>query len=85
MKFNLLMVCMLLAGVVQAQEYYQGSPEKLAALEAQRCAKISKEQRLIQRRLTGNNQPYDIRKMQDKLKILQADYTKYCAPKPSPQ
>ena len=85
MKYKIVFVLIAFASAVQAQEYYQGSPEKLAELEAQRCAKISKEQRLIQRRLTGNNQPYDIRKMQDKLKILQADYTKYCAPKPSPQ
>ena len=84
MKSILIFAFLVLAGSVQAQEYYKGDPAKLAELEAQRCAKISKEQSLIKRRLTGNNQPYDIRKMQDKLKILQADYTKYCAEKPSP-
>jgi hypothetical protein len=83
MKYKIVFALLVLAGAVQAQQYYQGSPEKLAELEAQRCAKISKEQRLIQRRLTGNNQPYDIRKMQDKLKILQADSAKYCKPKPT--
>ncbi|MGL6040739.1 MAG: hypothetical protein ACRC01_06020, partial [Deefgea sp.] len=78
------LVLVAFASAVQAQEYYKGDPAKLAALEAQRCAKISKEQNLIQRRLTGNNQPYDIRKMQDKLKVLQADHAKYCAAKPTP-
>lgn len=84
MKLALLIVIALLASAAQAQEYYQASPEKLAELEAQRCAKISKEQNLIQRRLTGNNQPYDVKKMQDKQKLLQADYAKYCAPKATP-
>ncbi|MBM5572061.1 MULTISPECIES: hypothetical protein [Deefgea] len=84
MKSTLIITLMMLAGLAQAQEYYKGDPAKLAALEAQRCAKISKEQSLIQRRLTGNNQPYDVRKMQDKLKVLQADYAKYCPPKPTP-
>lgn len=84
MKFKIVAALIALAGTVQAQEYYKADPAKLAALEAQRCAKISKEQSLIQRRLTGNNQPYDIRKMQDKLKVLQADYAKYCAAKTAP-
>jgi hypothetical protein len=84
MKTKLIVALLVLAGTAQAQEYYKGDPAKLAALEAQRCAKISKEQSLIQRRLTGNNQPYDIRKMQEKQKVLQADYTKYCAAKPTP-
>ena len=84
MKLILSMSVFLLASSVQAQEYYQASPAKLAELEAQRCAKISKEQNLIQRRLTGNNQPYDVKKMQDKQKLLQADYAKYCVPKATP-
>jgi hypothetical protein len=84
MKLTLLMTIVVLASTAQAQEYYQASPAKLAELEAQRCAKISKEQNLIQRRLTGNNQPYDVKKMQDKQKLLQADYTKYCAAKATP-
>ncbi|MGL4996399.1 MAG: hypothetical protein ACRC6G_09560 [Deefgea sp.] len=84
MKYKIVLVLVAFASAVQAQEYYKGDPAKLAALEAQRCAKISKEQNLIQRRLTGNNQPYDIRKMQDKLKVLQADHAKYCAAKPTP-
>lgn len=78
------MMSLLCAATVNAQEYYKADPAKLAELEAQRCAKISKEQSLIQRRLTGNNRPYDVRKMQDKLKVLQADYAKYCPAKPAP-
>ncbi|WP_027467916.1 hypothetical protein [Deefgea rivuli] len=84
MKLSLLITIVLIASTAQAQEYYKASPEKLAELEAQRCAKISKEQSLIQRRLTGNNQPYDIRKMLEKQKVLQADYAKYCAAKATP-
>ncbi len=84
MKYKMVVALIVLAGALQAQEYYKGDPAKLAALEAQRCAKISKEQSLIQRRLTGHNQSYDIKKMQDKQKILQADYAKYCMQKPKP-
>jgi hypothetical protein len=84
MKASFFIAAVLLASTAQAQEYYKADPAKLAELEAQRCAKISKEQNLIQRRLTGNNQPYDVRKMQDKQKLLQADYAKYCAPKATP-
>ena len=84
MKLSVLIAIVVLASTAQAQEYYKASPEKLAELEAQRCAKISKEQHLIQRRLTGNNQPYDVKKMQDKQKLLQADYAKFCAPKATP-
>ena len=83
-KFKRMIALIALISTAQATGYYKADPAKLAELEAQRCAKISKEQNLIQRRLTGNNHPYDIKKMQDKQKILQADYSQYCAAKPTP-
>ncbi|MBM5573800.1 hypothetical protein [Deefgea sp. CFH1-16] len=58
MKFVLFSSVLWLASLAPAQEYYQGDPDKLRALEAQRCTKITQEQRLIQRRLGGPNQPY---------------------------
>ena len=84
MKLIFFFVAILLASTAQAQEYGQADPVKTAEMAAQRCAKISKEQSLIRRRLTGYSQPYDIRKMQEKQKILQADYAKFCTPKAAP-
>ncbi|WP_047393534.1 MULTISPECIES: hypothetical protein [Chitinibacter] len=61
-------------------QYYQADPAKLAALEAQRCAKLAKEDELITRRLTGkaNNKSYDIQKMQQRQQVVRADFAKYC-------
>ncbi|QZA80807.1 hypothetical protein [Deefgea piscis] len=84
MKFVLFSSVLWLASLAPAQQYYQGDPDKLRALEAQRCAKITQEQRLIQRRLGGPNQPYAVQRMKDKQQILQADFAKYCSTKSLP-
>ncbi|WP_288841305.1 hypothetical protein [uncultured Deefgea sp.] len=84
MKFVLFSSVLWLASLASAQTYYQGDPDKLRALEAQRCAKINQEHRLIQRRLGGSNRPYDVQKMKDKQQILQADFAKYCSKKALP-
>ncbi|QLG88504.1 hypothetical protein HQ393_09725 [Chitinibacter bivalviorum] len=78
MKSTLVMMLLLSSCVALAEQYYQADPAKLAQLEAQRCAKLQKENNLINQRLSGNNKPYDIAKMKDRQKVLQADYAKFC-------
>ncbi|WP_297572359.1 hypothetical protein [uncultured Deefgea sp.] len=84
MKLFLFSSVLWLANLASAQEYYQGDPDQLRALEAQRCTKITQEQRLIQRRLGGPNRPYEVQRMKDKQQILQADFAKYCSKKSLP-
>lgn len=63
----------------QAETYYQASPEKLAALEAQRCEAIAKEMRLIsQRERARTNTPSDSKRLQARREALQERQTKYC-------
>lgn len=79
MKSILMIMLLISSSLTLAEQYYQADPAKLAALEAQRCAKLQKENNLINQRLSGNNKPYDIAKMKDRQKVVQADYAKYCS------
>ncbi|WP_410497648.1 hypothetical protein [Chitinibacter sp. S2-10] len=82
MKVIALSLALLTLGTAQAEQYYQADPAKLAKLEAERCAKLQKEDQLITRRLGGgNNKSYDIAKMQSRQQVVQADYGKYCLKK----
>lgn len=78
MKSILAIIILLSSCGALAEQYYQADAAKLAELEAQRCAKLQKENNLINQRLSGNNKPYDIAKMKDRQKVLQADYAKFC-------
>ncbi|QLI80630.1 hypothetical protein HZU75_03280 [Chitinibacter fontanus] len=82
MKIALGMAILLLAATASAEQYYQPDPAKLAKLEAERCAKLQKEDSLISRRLSGgNNKSYDIEKMKARQQVVQADFNKYCTKK----
>ncbi|MBM3117842.1 hypothetical protein [Jeongeupia naejangsanensis] len=61
-----------------APAYYKPDPAKLAQLEAQRCANLNKESTLIQRRMAGFNRPYDLDKLKQRQKQVDADYARYC-------
>lgn len=79
MKIGFGMAILLLAATASAEQYYQPDPAKLAKLEAERCAKLQKEDSVISRRLNGgNNKSYDIEKMKARQKVVQADYNKFC-------
>ncbi|WP_348944309.1 hypothetical protein ABHF33_12785 [Chitinibacter sp. FCG-7] len=82
MKIGLGMAMLLLAAAVSAEQYYQPDPAKLARLEAERCAKLQKEDSLITRRLGGgSNKSYDIEKMKARQKAVQGDYQRFCSKK----
>ncbi|WP_373974687.1 hypothetical protein NT239_13825 [Chitinibacter sp. SCUT-21] len=82
MKLGVLIAFGLTLAAANAEQYYQPDPAKLAKLEAERCAKLQKEDNLISRRLGGgNNKSYDIEKMRARQKVVQADYAKFCSKK----
>ncbi|GHD69996.1 hypothetical protein [Jeongeupia chitinilytica] len=61
-----------------APAYYKADPARLAQLEAQRCSNLNKESALIQRRMAGFNRPYDLDKLKQRQKQVDADYARYC-------
>lgn len=82
MKISVGIAILLLAAAASAEQYYQADPAKLAKLEAERCAKLQKEDTLISRRLSGgNNKSYDIEKMKARQQVVQADFNKFCTKK----
>lgn len=82
MRTSFAIAILLWAATASAEQYYQPDPAKLAKLEAERCAKLQKEDSLISRRLNGgNNKSYDIEKMKARQKVVQADYNKFCTKK----
>ncbi|WP_157670088.1 hypothetical protein [Chitinibacter sp. GC72] len=82
MNIGLGMAILLLAAAANAEQYYQPDPAKLARLEAERCAKLQKEDSLITRRLGGgSNKSYDIEKMKARQKVVQGDYQRFCSKK----
>jgi hypothetical protein len=78
MKITALLLALSCQFCLAAEQYYQADPAKLAELEAQRCAKLQKENNIINLRLTGNNKSYDIEKMKARQQVLQSDYAKFC-------
>lgn len=82
MNIGLGMAILLLAAAANAEQYYQADPANLARLEAERCAKLQKEDRLISRRLSGgHNKPYEIEKMKARQQVIRADLSKFCREK----
>lgn len=70
---------LLLPASLFASEYYQADPARLAQLQAERCAKLSREAALINKRLSRPiNYPSDIKKMKAKLQVIAASSAKYC-------
>ncbi|AOY00171.1 hypothetical protein BJP62_06760 [Jeongeupia sp. USM3] len=61
-----------------APAYYKPDPARLAQLEARRCTRLGKESALIQQRMAGFNRPYDLDKLRQRQKQVDADYARYC-------
>ncbi|HSC79064.1 MAG TPA: hypothetical protein VLC08_01810 [Chitinolyticbacter sp.] len=66
------------------------NPAKLAELDRQRCEKLINERALIDKRLTRERKPYNVRKMEARRDEIDAEYARYgrCAkvmvPTPAP-
>lgn len=82
-------VLLLVAGAASAADSHY-NPEKLAALDRQRCEKLVKERAVIDKRLVRERQPYNVRKLEERRGQVDEEYARYgrcakvMAPTPTP-
>jgi len=79
------LIFMLASTLCFAEDYYKADPAKFAEKQAERCAKAKKETRLINKRMSyGRLRAEDKKRMEDKLKVLEADMARNCVNEPAP-
>lgn len=79
------LIFMLASTLCLAEDYYKADPAKFAEKQAERCAKAKKETSLINKRMSyGRLRADETQRMQDKLKVLEADMARNCVNEPGP-
>jgi len=79
------LIFMLASTLCFAEDYYKADPAKFAEKQAERCAKAKKETSLIHKRMSyGRLRAEDKKRMEDKLKVLEADMARNCVNEPAP-
>lgn len=70
---------MVAASLAVAEPYYRADPARLDMLQAERCAGLQNQARLIRRRMTSPvNLQGDVARMKSKLQAVEASAVRFC-------